>query len=89
MKCAITLRPKPFPDERMKLLYALSLMSGGSAQIWAQNETEEIIMGTSSISTFSEFAKRVEATFRDPHYASTAQTKLHNLRMTDTWHVCR
>ena len=28
-----------FTDERMKILYVLSFMHGGMAQVWAANET--------------------------------------------------
>jgi Retrotransposon gag protein/Zinc knuckle len=82
LKLAVAVRPGSFPDERTKLLYALSFMTGGSAQIWAHNETEAILNGTSSIMTFEDFTKRVEEAFGDPDRASTARTKLHNLKMT-------
>ena len=57
-------------------------MSGGSAHIWAQNETDAVIKGSSSFKTFEDFTKKVEETFGDPDSARTACTKLHNLRMT-------
>jgi len=31
-----------FADERMKIIYALSFMCGGIAQVWAENETNVI-----------------------------------------------
>ena len=57
-------------------------MSGGSGQVWAQNETDMVIKGTSTMQTFEKFAENVEEMFGDPDHARTACTKLHNLRMT-------
>jgi len=34
---AITMQLDTFTDERMKILYALSFMHGGIAQVWAEN----------------------------------------------------
>jgi len=34
---AITMQLDTFADERMKILYALSFMHGGIAQVWAEN----------------------------------------------------
>ena len=56
-------------------------MNGGSAEIWANNEMQAVIDGTTSITTFDEYVKRVEAAFGDPDRARTARTKLHDLRM--------
>lgn len=82
VRLSIAVQPGSFPDERTKILYALSFMTGGSAQTWAHNETEAVINGTSSISTFDAFARRVEDAFGDPDFARTARTKLHDLKMT-------
>ena len=35
----VTMQADTFEDERMKVLYALSFMHGGMAQVWAANET--------------------------------------------------
>jgi hypothetical protein len=82
IKLAIAVQPGSFPDERTKILYALSFMTSGSAQIWAHNETEAVINGSSTIQTFEAFARRVQEAFGDPDLARTARTKLHNLKMT-------
>jgi Zinc knuckle len=82
LRLSIAIQPECFPDERTKLLYALSFMTGGSAQIWAHNQTEAIISGTSYISSLDEFIDQVEEIFGDPDRATTARTKLHNLRMS-------
>lgn len=82
IKLAIAVQPNSFPDDRTKILYALSFMTDGSAQIWAHNETEAVINGTSSISTFDLFVKQVQDAFGDPDAARTARTKLHDLKMT-------
>ena len=82
IRLAIAVQPESFPDERTKILYALSFMMGGSAQIWAHNKTEAVISGTSSIGFFEEFSRCVEEAFGDPDRAQTACTKLHDLKMT-------
>ena len=51
-----------FMDERMKILYALSFMRGGTAQVWAVNETMAVIMGTSQMQTLDIFLESVEKT---------------------------
>ena len=66
-----------FVDERTKILYALSFMRGGMAQIWAGNETTTVIDGTSQMHTLDEFLVRVERTFGDPDQARTARKQLH------------
>ena len=35
----VTMQANTFADKRMKILYALSFMCGGMAQVWAANET--------------------------------------------------
>ena len=57
-------------------------MNGGSAEIWANNETQVVIDGTTLITTFDEYIKRVKAVFGDPDRARTVRMKLHDLRMT-------
>ena len=47
-------------------------MSGGFAHIWAQNETDTVIKGTSSFKTFEDFTKKVEEMFGEPDSARTA-----------------
>ena len=82
LNLSITIQPRSFPYARTKMLYALSFMSGGSAHIWAQNETDTVIRGTSSFKTFEDFTNKVEEMFGGPDSARTACTKLHSLRMT-------
>src|SRR3979490_1712094 len=81
VKLSIAIQLGSFPDDKTKMLYALSFMSGGSVAIWAHNITQAIIDGTSLITTFDEFTKQVEEAFGDPDRARTACTKLHDLRM--------
>jgi len=40
-----------FAYERMKILYAMSFMSGGMAQVWAANETSVTLANTSTFNT--------------------------------------
>ena len=54
-----------FMDERMKILYALSFMCRGMAQVWAANETMAVITGTSQMQTLNILLENVKKTFRD------------------------
>ena len=40
-----------FANERMKILYALSFMRGGMAQVWAANETSTVLANTLTFNT--------------------------------------
>src|SRR3979490_2695865 len=81
VKLSIAIQPGSLLDDKTKMLYALSFMSGGSVAIWAHNKTQAIIDGTSLITTFDEFTKQVEEAFGDPDHARMARTKLHDLKM--------
>ena len=70
-----------FVDERTKILYTLSFMRGGMAQVWAGNETTAVIEGTSQTHTLDEFLVRVERAFGDLDWARTARMQLHELKM--------
>ena len=71
-----------FVDKRMKILYVLSFMRGGTAQVWAVNETMAVITGTSQMQTLDIFLESVKKTFGDPDQAQTAHAQLHKLKMT-------
>ena len=45
----VTMQSDTFVDKRMKILYALSFMHGGMAQVWAANETMAVNTGTSQM----------------------------------------
>ena len=45
IRIMVTMQADTFADERMKVLYALSFMCGGTAQVWAANETMAVITG--------------------------------------------
>ena len=66
------------------MLYALSFMTRGTAKVWAHNQTQATIDGTSSIPTFEAFIKQVENAFEDPDRSRTAYTKLHDLKMSSS-----
>jgi len=70
-----------FADERMKILYTLSFMQGGMAQVWAANEISAILDNMSSFSTLVELLALIEKTFGDPDQERTAHTQLHTLKM--------
>src|SRR3979490_291909 len=40
IKIAIAIQPESFPDERTKIMYALSFMKEGAAEVWAHNEPQ-------------------------------------------------
>src|SRR5882672_182733 len=71
-----------FMDKRMKILYALSFMHGGIAQIWTKNETNVVLSHTSMFSTLAELLAGITRTFRDPDRERTARAQLHALKMT-------
>ena len=64
------------------MLYALSFMTRGTAEVWAHDQMQAIINGTSLIPTFEAFIKQVEDVFGDPDHSRTARTKLHDLKMS-------
>ena len=82
IRIAVTMPANAFVDEKMKVLYALVFMHGGTAQVWAANETMAVITGTSQMQTLDIFLESVEKTFGDPDQAQTACAQLHELRMT-------
>ena len=63
VKLAIAVQPTSFPDEQTKMLYALSFMTRGTAEVWAHNQTQAIIDGTSLIPTFEAFSTSSIPTF--------------------------
>ena len=72
VQITVTMQADTFTDERMKILYVLSFMHRGTAQVWAANETMAVITGTSQMQTLDIFLESVEKTFRDPDRAHTA-----------------
>ena len=76
------MQPTSFRDEWTKMLYALSFMMRGTAEVWALNQTQVIIDGTSWIPTFEVFIKQVEDASGDPVHSRIAHTKLHDLKMS-------
>jgi len=63
----------------MKILYALSFMHGGIAQVWAKNETNMVLSHTSMFSTLVGLLAGIERTFSDPDQERTAHMQLHAL----------
>ena len=81
VRIAVTMQVDAFTEERMKVLYALSFMHRGMAQVWAVNETMALINGTSQMQTLDIFLENVEKTFGDPDRACTASQP-----QNDTWY---
>src|SRR5882724_5427881 len=77
----VTMQINAFANERMKILYALSFMSGGMAQVWAANETSATLANTSTFNTLEGLLMSIEKTFGDPDRERTACTQLHALKM--------
>ena len=82
IRIAVTMQANTFADERMKVLYVLSFMCGGTAQVWVANETMAVTTGMSQMQTLDIFLENVEKTFGDPDRAQTACAQLHKLKMT-------
>ena len=61
-----------FAGERMKILYALSFMCRGIAEVWAVNETMAVINRMTQMQTLDIFLEHVERAFGDPDRAHMA-----------------
>src|SRR5882724_13725502 len=62
-----------FAGERMKILYVLSFMCRGMAQVWAANKTSVVLANMSTFNTLEGLLTSIER---------TACSQLHALRMT-------
>jgi len=71
-----------FVDERMKILYALSFMHSGIAQVLTENETNVVLSHTSTFSTLAGLLAVIERTFGNPDWERMVYAQLHTLRMT-------
>jgi len=60
-----------FADERMNILYALSFMCRGIAQVWAKNETNVVLSHSSTFTTLTELLAGITRTFGDPDQERT------------------
>src|SRR5882672_3828 len=82
VRIAVTMQLDTFSDERMKILYALSFMHGGIAQVWAENVTNVVLSHSSTFTTLAELLAGITRTFGDPDRERTARAQLHTLKMT-------
>src|SRR5882724_5780173 len=71
-----------FADERMKILYALSFMRRGMAQVWAANETSMVLANMSTFNTLEGLLTSIKRTFGNPDKERMACAQLHALKMT-------
>ena len=78
----VTMQINAFADERMKILYVLSFMHGGMAQVWAANKTSTVLANMSTFNTLEGLLASIKRAFGDPDRERTARTQLHALRMT-------
>ena len=56
----VTMQIDTFADERMKILYVSSFMSGGMAQVWAANETSTTLANISIFNTLEGLLTSIE-----------------------------
>src|SRR5882724_4871900 len=63
IRITVTMQIDAFTDERMKILYALSFMCGGMAQIWAANKTSMVLANTLTFNTLEGLVASVKRTF--------------------------
>src|SRR5882724_5041821 len=79
--CITVTQIDAFANERMKILYTLSFMSGGMAQVLAANETSMTLANTSMFNTLEGLLMSIERTFSNPDRERMACTQLHALKM--------
>ena len=74
----MTFNSTKFPDDQSKVIYALSYMTEGTANVWAQAFYEEKMdtAGTLVVGTWADFVVRLEATFRDTNLQRNAADTL-------------
>src|SRR5882724_9009836 len=82
VRIAVTMQIDAFADERMKILYVLSFISGGMAEVWAANETSVTLANMSTFNTLEGLLMSIEKTSRDLDRERMAHTQLHALEMT-------
>jgi len=78
---SVTMQLNAFTDERMKILYELSFMSGGLAQVWGANETSVTLANISMFNTLERLLMSIKKTFGHPDREMMAHTQLHALKM--------
>jgi len=79
----MAIQPNAFPNDRTRILYALSWMQGGSAGEWAANHTRSILEANQQpFASWNDFRRRFEAAFGDSDRQAQARQNLHNLKMT-------
>ena len=90
IQIAVTMQADTFVDKRMKILYALLFMHGGTAQVWEANETMAVMTHNWDISDahIGHLSGQHQKDFQRPrlgmdslHTASQAQN--------DTWNHSR
>src|SRR5882724_8876260 len=66
IRIAVTMQIDAFANERMKILYMLSFMRRGMAQVWAANETSVVLANMSTFNTLEGLLASIEGTFGNP-----------------------
>ena len=60
---AVTMQLDTFVGKRMKILYVLSFMCRGMAQVWAAKETNVVLASTLSFTTLNMLMSCIETVF--------------------------
>ena len=69
-----------FQQDIDKILFVLSYMKEGTANLWAKNYVEEFLAGDVE-PTWETCKKALDESFQDPNKQATAQNDLANCRM--------
>ena len=74
----MTFNSTKLPDDRSKVIHALSYMTEGTANVWAQAFYEEKMdaAGALTVGTWADFVIRLDATFRDANLQRKAAETL-------------
>src|SRR5882724_6617384 len=70
---AVTMQLDTFVGKRMKILYVLSFMCRGMAQVWAAKETSVVLANMSTFNTLKGLLTSIKRTFDDPDKERTAR----------------
>ena len=89
VKLYIKINPTIYDNDEKKILFALSFMNGGTAQVWAQNKitTAETAVGTAvapGYGTWNAFETAVKAAFEPLDLKEASKRELGTIWMTDT-----
>jgi hypothetical protein len=79
----IMMNPTQFPDDRTKIGWTLSYMTGKGGE-WAKPITQRLLNRDSETFTWDDFSKSFEATFYDSERVAKAEKAIRALKQTGT-----